>query len=67
MMSLFEHKTNLQSVTSDSYSVKSLMEVSSSVVTRKYVPGWLFQNQPCTRPSLKPVSRSFVSPPTDVE
>lgn len=42
------------------------MDVSSSVVTRKYVPCAVLHHQPSTRPSLKPVSRIFFSPPTDV-
>lgn len=67
---IFKYKTNIAScktIISDSYSVSSLTEVSSSVVVRKCVPCLLLQNQPSTMPSLKPPSRSLVSPPTDVE
>lgn len=50
----------------DSYSVRSLMEASSSVVVRKYIP-CVVPYQRATMPSLKPASRSLLSPPTDVE
>lgn len=43
------------------------MDASSSVLTRKYVPCVLLHHQFCTRPSLKPTSKTLVSSPMDVD
>lgn len=55
------------SLSSDSYSTSSLMDASSLLVVRKYFPVLELKNQLDTVPSLKPASKTLLSPPTDVE